>query len=307
MHRLSVWASVLVILLASSGCDLNDGDEEGIRIESSLSFTGIQELDINTTSGDCLIQPADDDTLRVDLSYTFPESCYEPLYTKEGDVLELEEVFSGGTCNGSSQWVITLPDGIGIEFNSASGSFTISDHQGDLRVNTASGSIDVGLLEGQVDLNSASGQITLEEVSGKIEANSASGHVYVTGGAGIMDLNSASGDVRCEGVLFTDASSFSTASGDVRVILAESSGYDLGLSSASGQAILNYNGHEVQGFFEFTARQDIGTIISPYPFDSETTFTQGDYVYDRKSFTRGSATPSITINTASGTAELRLN
>jgi hypothetical protein len=306
MSRLSVFISALAVLLVCSGCDLSDGDE-GTRIDTSLSFTGIQQLDINTVSGNCTLQPADDETLRVDLSYTFPESCFEPLYTKEEDVLELEEDFFGGSCSGSSEWQITVPDGIDIEFSSASGHFTLTDHQADLSVSTASGHIEVGLYEGQTYLSTASGHVTLENVSGTIEASSASGRVAATDGSGMLDLTSASGDVRCEGVVFTAASSFTSASGDVAVVVTESPDYDMHLSSASSQAVLNYNGHEVQGYFEFTARQDNGTIISPYPFDSETTFTQGDYIYDRKSFTRGQGTPSITIGTASGTAKLRLN
>ncbi|UCD36769.1 MAG: DUF4097 family beta strand repeat protein [Fidelibacterota bacterium] len=289
MYKTSIYPGILVLILVFSGCKLFDGDDEGEQLEAEWSFTGIEQLTISTVSGDCMVQPADDDTLRVDVSYTFPESCFEPRYSHVGSALELQEVFSGVACNGSSHWVITIPDGIDIEFSSASGNLTMTDHQGGL------------------DASTASGEISLDNVDGAIEASTASGKVDVSQAVGELQLSSASGDVDCEGVAITAASSFSSASGDVSVVVAESPSHDVSVSSASGRAVMNYNGNPVTGTFVFTARQDLGTIVSPYTFDSETTFTQVDVIYDLKTFIRGGATPSITIATASGTAELRLN
>ncbi|UCH63923.1 MAG: DUF4097 family beta strand repeat protein [Fidelibacterota bacterium] len=322
MKQVSVYLFAGIIALATTGCDLTD---EGVLIETSLAFAGVQGLIIDGVSGDCTIQPADDDTLRVDLSYTYPESCFEPRYVRDGVELEIKEDFTGATCSGSAQWVITTPDGVEIEFQSASGSFSLTGHQGGVVVNTASGTIDLVEYTGQADLNSASGNITLETVNGVINANCASGHinvseatgeldlnsasgnVAVSDASGELDLNSASGDATSDNVVFTATSSFSSASGDAGVVVAESPAYDLSLSSASGNSVLNYGGNDVQGYFEFTARQSDGTIISPYPFDNETTFSQNGDTYMRKSFTRVSGTPVITISTASGTAELKLN
>jgi DUF4097 and DUF4098 domain-containing protein YvlB len=174
-------------------------------------------------------------------------------------------------------------------------------------VNSASGTIDLVEYTGQADLNNASGNITLDAVNGVIDVSSASGHIYASEATGDLNLSCASGNVTGDGVIFTATSSLSSASGNVAVVVAESPVYDLSLSSASGDAMLNYNGNEVQGYFEFTARQSDGTIISPYPFDSETTFTQNEYIYMRKSFTRGQGTPRISISTSSGEAALRLN
>jgi hypothetical protein len=180
MKRVVVCLIASILLMVSPGCDLNDEGGEGVLIESSLAFTGIQELIIDGVSGDCTIQSADDDTLRVDLSYTFPETCFEPTYVREGDELELEENFPGSTCSGSAHWVITTPDGVAIEFESASGSFSLTDHQGSVDVNSASGTIDLVEYTGQADLNNASGNITLDAVNGVINASSASGHIYAS-------------------------------------------------------------------------------------------------------------------------------
>ncbi|UCH10182.1 MAG: DUF4097 family beta strand repeat protein [Fidelibacterota bacterium] len=271
MKRVLACLIASIILMVSPGCDLNDEDDEGVLIESSLALAGIKELDIVTVSGDCTVQPAADDTLRVELSYTFPETCFEPRYLHEGNELELKEYFPGESCTGNSHWVITLPTGVDVEFASASGSFTLAEYTGELDVATASGLVTVADVTGELDLSSASGNVTVD------------------------------------GVVFTGASVFSSASGNVLVVVDASPEYDLELNSASGDAVVNYSGNEVQGYFEFTALQDGGEISSPYEFDSEVTYTEWGHVYMRKSFTRGQGTPRVTVGTASGIAELKLN
>ncbi len=51
MKRVSVYLMTGIIVLASTGCDLNDEDDEGVLIESSLAFIDIREMEITTVSG----------------------------------------------------------------------------------------------------------------------------------------------------------------------------------------------------------------------------------------------------------------
>lgn len=118
---------------------------------------------------------------------------------------------------------------------------------------------------------------------------------------------SGSGNISANNIQFTEESSLGSGSGSVAVTLAQSPDHNLTLSSGSGDSRLDYDGHTVEGFFVFTARKDNGHIVSPYPFDKEEEYLIGDQVYMRKSFTRGSDQPQITISTGSGTAKLVLN
>ena len=108
--------------------------------------------------------------------------------------------------------------------------------------------------------------------------------------------------------IFDEASAFSSASGDVYVELAETPEHDLELSSASGNSVLNFNGHPIEGQFEFVAKYRKGDIESPIDFDDEETFRRpGDRDrYVRKTFSRGDK-PYISIRTASGEAVLEEN
>jgi len=209
-----------------------------------------------------------------------------------------------------------------IDLNSASGSIKIEDAKGELELNTASGDIDIEKIDAKTKINTASGSISIanatqeldagtasgriraNDISGKIELHTASGDISVENAKGSFELKSASGDIDANSIEITDESFFKSASGDVGVVLTKSSEYDLTLSSASGNSVLDYNGNALKGFYEFTARVDKGDIISPESFDSEEVIDKHGQDYDVKSFTKGNASPKIIIKTASGKAKL---
>ena len=114
-----------------------------------------------------------------------------------------------------------------------------------------------------------------------------------------------SGRIDVSDAVIDGASSFSAGSGNVTVVLAESPAADLTISTGSGKAVLRYRGYPIEGYFEFTALQSRGKIVSPFGFDDESTFTQDGRTYMRKSFTLEKSDPKVTIRTGSGTAELK--
>jgi len=225
----------------------------------------------------------------------------------------------------------------GVNGNTASGNIKLENIGGEVKLNTASGDIMLSSMNGNLDLNTASGNIKMESVSGKsklttasgdiigknvtgemkisvasgnvniqssksnIDANSASGDIVLANIIGALKLNTASGNVEADQVEIASESSFNTASGDVKVKLAKSAEYDLTLSTASGNVGLDYNGNEMKGYFEFTARYEKGEIVSAVKFDKEEVVEIEGKKYDKKSFTKGSSSPKITLKTSSGT------
>ncbi|UCD64254.1 MAG: hypothetical protein JSW34_02115, partial [Candidatus Zixiibacteriota bacterium] len=81
--------------------------------------------------------------------------------------------------------------------------------------------------------------------------------------------------------------------------------HDLKVSTASGRAILDYNGNTLTGRFELIAKERSGDIDAPFDFDNVETFRKWGDKYVSKTFTRGSDTPEILVATASGRATLR--
>lgn len=280
-----------------------------------------ETVSISTVSGDCTIKKGDRNEIKVHLSYTYNDDCFKPEFNEESDLLKIKEDFDG-KCNGESEWTITVPENTNVKFNSASGNVEITDITKSIYVNTASGDIKLANLKGEIKLNSASGDVKLntinallklntasgdinaENLKGKIKMNTASGDININKANAVLKLNSASGEIEAMDIMVGGQSTFNTASGDVEVNLAKSTTHDLTLSSASGDVTLNYNGNDLNGFYEFTARVKKGRIISPIKFDKEEVIEKNGKKYDVKSFTKRNSTPIILIKTSSGTAKL---
>jgi DUF4097 and DUF4098 domain-containing protein YvlB len=274
-----------------------------------------------------------------------PEGAVEFEFKESGKTLVIKEEWGKGKrhnyTSGKITWTLTVPADTEIEFSTASGDITASgltggidartasgdidlrDVKGDLEISTASGDADLVNLDGDIEISTASGDISVENASGDVELSTASGDIEASGlsdeidlsvasgdikisdSKGTFDIGCASGDIKATGIVITGESEFSVASGDIEVVLAKTCGFDLELSSASGNILLDYNGNEVKGFFEFTAHKRHGKIVCPFDFDNEEEYEEHGETYVRKSFSKGGDTPRIELSTASGKAELK--
>lgn len=251
-------------------------------------FLAKEVVKVNTTSGDLVIVQAKSNEITVDIEYNVrPRDSFEPVFKERKNKLVMSEEFHGRSSSGRITWTVAVPEGTTVDFNTASGDMMVEGFSGEIRSSTASGDYDIRDSEGIFDLSTASGDVDISNCHGEIEASS------------------ASGDIDVINVILDEASAFSSASGDVYVELAKTSKYDLSLSSASGNSVLNFNGNPIEGHFEFVAKYRKGDIESPIDFDDEETFRHpGDRDrYVRKSFSRGS-NPIISIKTATGEAVL---
>jgi len=321
------------------------------------SFSAKEALKINLVSGDCKIKKSESNKFDIELSYTYPDDCFEFKFEESDDALEVKEKFDGN-CRGESKWVITIPEDTKVKFNSASGDLVLSGIKNDVSSNTASGDIKIGNVSGAIKINTASGDIDAMNISGELKLNTASGDikieksssstsistasgdVTITGSSKDIKLSTASGDIKLQKIMgvnkvssasgevnifdskgaftigtasgdiealnmeFTAASKIGAASGDVLIKLAKSLEHDMTLGTASGDIDLDYNGNTVKGFFEFTARKDKGKIVSPFKFDKEEVIEKNGKKYDKKSFTKGGASPKVYLKTSSGTITL---
>ncbi|MCK4462321.1 MAG: DUF4097 family beta strand repeat protein [candidate division Zixibacteria bacterium] len=287
------------------------------------TFDAKESIRINTVSGDCIIKQGNDNKIHVHLVYSYsPRGSFEPKFEERSRVLRLSENHYESN-SGSSVWTITIPAETRVRFRTASGDFEAADLKADIDIETASGDILLENCTGHFEVEAASGDITAEKCRGEFEFSTASGDVAIQNCTGEFELQTASGDIEvddCEGefdlavasgdieasgITVNNSSSFAAASGDVEVTLAVSAEHDLIISTASGSVTLDYNGNPIEGQFEFTARLRRGRITAPFDFDDEEEFERWGQDYVRKSFTRGSDSPLIAIETASGRATLK--
>ncbi len=321
------------------------------------SFSATENLKINLVSGNCEIKKSGSNKVEIQLSYTYPDDCFEFKFEETDDALKVSEKFDGN-CRGESNWEIAVPENVLVKFNSASGNLVLDNvsngfsgntASGDFKLNkitgpanisTASGDVDANNIAGGLKLNTASGDVkifkstgemaittasgnvkieentqgvkistasgdvTLTNTSGVYKVKTASGEVGVTNSKGEFKMSTASGDIELNNVEFAGESELSAASGKIKIELMKALTHDLTLSTASGNVTLDYNGNDVKGFFEFMAREDKGRIVSPFKFDKEEKVEKDGKTYDKKSFTKGAASPKVYLKTSSGTVAL---
>jgi DUF4097 and DUF4098 domain-containing protein YvlB len=251
------------------------------------TFEKKSAVEIETVSGDVLIQKGETDEITVEVENRYsPRDSFKPRFRESGHRLKVSErIFESNS--GGATWTITVPDDTRLEFSTASGDFSAYD------------------LNAEFDINTASGDVILEKCTGDFELNAASGDIEVIDCSGVFDLGTASGEIDATGVVLEEESNFGTASGSVRVELGKTSEYDFNVGTASGRAQLSYGGNPLQGRFELTAKVRKGRISAPFDFEEEEEFRRHGERYVRKSFTRGGDTPVITVGTASGRAILK--
>lgn len=305
------------------------------------SFAAKKTLKLALVSGDCRIVTGNANKIVVKVEYTFDKEEYTPKFEEQGDLLLLKEKFTKGSCNGESKWEISLPAGTAVEFCSASGNLDLEGCQsgvtaktasgdfvirnvvgkislhtasgdielenmkGELYVRTASGDISLKKISGEIDVKSASGEISIEDSTGKnISCTAASGEINLNKTRGALHITCASGNIQAGEVSLEDESSFKAASGNVAVTLSAPLKSDITVASASGDAVLDFNGQAMNGRFEMSAKKG-RPIIAPFTFDKEEEFEKNDQTYVRKNAERKASSPVIVVKTASGKAEIK--
>lgn len=300
------------------------------------TFQAKKVVKISTITADCSIVKGQGGEIKVLMEHVGQEKFFKPIIEEDGDTLLLREKIPASD---SSHWKLTVPDNTEIDFTSANGNFSVKGLKSDISATTASGEISAFGCQGNLVIKNASGEVRVEDhsgeadikavagdilakkitgtiriktLSGDIEAENlegsidlkvTSGDVEVEKAAGKLEASCVSGDIELSDTVITGESSFKVVSGDIYIKLAKTPVHDLILSSASGNAVLNYNGNPIKGHFEFRARADIGKIVSPINFDKEEETYEYGKKYFIKSFKKGTS-PKIIIKTATGKAVL---
>ena len=268
----------ILILTAFSG----DDDE------TAWKFEDVKVIKVKTLSGDCIIEKGEDGEVSVNVvkGYNPRKACRTSVWN-DGETLEITEEITGTGSGRSTIWTLKVPDDIEVEFFSTSGGMSISDARGRFSGNTASGGYEINNCRGEFAFSTASGDYDIRNCRG------------------MFKIASASGDIDAAGLEIDANSSLASASGSVNIKVGKTPEYDLNVGSASGRAVLDYDGNPLTGYFEFEANARTGDIDSPIDFEDEETFYKNDQRYVRKWFQIGGDKPEITIGTGSGRAILR--
>lgn len=271
-----------------------------------LTAKGKSEVRLKLVLGSCVLRPSLDGALHATVEYNYePEGGFEAKLEERGSVVYLEEKFRGRNPEGSSSWTLLVPEGMEVDFNTATGSLTIEGVNIEIKANSGTGSLELTKVTGgRYKMNTGTGNITVTGSQGEFDLNSGTGNVNVEDSEGNFEANSGTGDVDASAITIEGNGKFNSGTGDVMVSAPRGHGFTLSVSSGTGDATLRMSGQPVEGLFEFTANSRRGRIVSPVRFDKEEELPNGDGTYWRKSFTKGNGTTKYYIETGTGTAKL---
>jgi len=205
---------------------------------------------------------------------------------------------SRGKVKAKGRIALTVPKGVHLNLDTASGDCNISGALGEADVNcdTASGDVTIRGTMRDLLVDTASGDLkaSLGRPLRALKVDTASGDVSFRGGAEVVSIDTASGDVDVSGL--TGSARFDTASGDVTASWSRvDENTEIRVDTASGGVELTLpEGAAVSGEVD-TASGDIRSDFAGKPSDRGRHFTFAA--------TRGDL--ALHIDTASGDVVLR--
>ena len=310
---------VLVVLV----CSLSSAAFAGKAKVIEKTFDRVESLRIKTILGDCIIKQGSGDKINVRVEYTYDDDDFEAKFKEKGSTLYLEEDLDGNNIKGESEWLIVVPVGIDIKFDSATGGlkasgiegrlraksgtgeFVVFGFKGELEAKSGTGNITLADAEGEFELNSGTGDVTVEKAGGRFDVSSGTGDVKIDDAKGDFDANSGTGSVEASNLSLEDYGEFTSGTGNAEVELPAGDAYELAVSSGTGKAYLECGGSDLDAYVELSAKKRSGKISSSFDFEDEEEFERNDDTYVRKWFTKGSGARKIEIRTGTGKAKIK--
>ena len=312
-----------VIALTVLVCSLSASAFAGKTKVIEKTFDAVESLKIKTVLGDCIIKKTSGDKINIRVEHDYDDDEFEAKFKERGNSLYIEEDLDGEDIDGDSEWFIEVPEGVEIEFKSATGglkatglsgdpegksgtgSFVISDFNGELEIDSGTGDISLSDAKGDFQLETGTGEVSIENAEGEFAAKSGTGDVSVEKASGDFEVKSGTGHVDASDLSLESFGEFKSGTGNAKIDLPEGYSYELEVASGTGNATIECGGADLDAKVEMTARKRGGKISSSFDFEDEEEFYRGDDKYVRKWFTKGSGSRTIEVRTGTGRAKLK--
>jgi hypothetical protein len=269
------------------------------------SFEGKNKVKIKLALSDCILKSSDDNKIHATVTYSYSDDEYEVVFRESGNSVTMQEKFHGDDASGSAEWIVSVPKDTKVDVNSGTGDLILSATDSEVDGNTGTGDIELTDASGEFELNSGTGSVIVKSSEGEFDLNSGTGKVRIKDSKGNFNANSGTGSVQAQKITFTEEGEFNSGTGDVEIVGPMGDDYDLSLNSGTGDAVLDMDGAEISGFFEFKAGINGGRIKADLEFDREEEQGHNGNGTIVKSVKIKSDSPRFYISTGNGTAELK--
>lgn len=153
------------------------------NIEQQMDVPMGGTLDLRTDAGSIEVRTHNQPyaVIEVDVRGRDQED-FEVVTQMRGDTLEVIGEVESNNWNRSLQvkFEITVPEDFNIEVDTAGGSISIDDLEGNIDARTSGGSIQVGEVHGEVELHTSGGSIKTEAIYGPLNAHTSGGSIRAT-------------------------------------------------------------------------------------------------------------------------------
>lgn len=246
--------------------DVRQGPETSEKIVNRFKVGASGSIDISNVSGRIVVSAGGTDTIVVEATKRVRSRGGDAkgqleravvTMTGHGGRVEVRTSYSGRESRASVDYAVTAPAGTSVYAHSVSGDIRVTAVKGEVQVESVSGDVDVESAPGATHVKTVSGDASVSGVSNRDElsVSTVSGTVTVSGArVRSLDAESVSGDVRLRGIEAerVTASSvsgglefdgalarsgryeFRSQSGDVRLALAGTTGFEIDAGTFSG-------------------------------------------------------------------------
>src|SRR5229473_2406770 len=236
---LPVVATALSLLIAGCGT----GAASNGSFDRTYTVSGPIRLDLSNASGQIHITGTSGNTVHIHgevhargFLFNNPEKqarelSANPPIEQRPDIIRVGKNLSD--LNGVSvDYTIELPRNAEVSTKVASGSQTISNLQGPVKIDSASGAIEVSKIERAVQVNSASGSIRAQDLGDDFHASTASGNISASNVKGDVRIHGISSSMNISGPGARVEAT--TTSGTVEVGVPASANFHLSAQAVSG-------------------------------------------------------------------------
>ena len=251
----AVRAAVLPIVVA--GSVLIAAPAAGDTVSRGFDVAPGGRLEVHTDRGAIEVRAAAGRRVEVEVTREGSEAeRLELTFDQRGD-----DVVVRGTHPGSRGWfnwggnqrirfVITVPERYDVDLETAGGSISVDDLEGEVAAATSGGSLHFGRIRGPVrgrtsggsvqlagcvgdaDVETSGGSITIGDVDGQVRAETSGGSIHIDRARGSVHASTSGGSIRVDEVMGEiDAA---TSGGNVTAFISQQPAADCRLSTSGG-------------------------------------------------------------------------
>ena len=258
----------------------------------SKSFTGFNQLKIQTGSSDFSLKPSNDSLIHIKYNFTYNSDEYHPKIDSNKNTILVDDSFFTSHEGGNAFWEIEAPKKMEINFSGQTSSLSIEGLDVDLIGETSTGSFQISKSCGTFNLTTSTGKINLNESKGSLYAVTSTGTLNINKSEISINSKSTTGVVKISATKGDEVIKSETGN-----IYSEECRGNFELTSSTGSIDLK----KIEG--KLNCISETGNIYIENPLlksnavFSTTTGNTGLYL-------NGSPEHNIDINTYSGNVEL---